>query len=293
MRIAESGGDGKMPIIESTLMDNEPIIRFVFFFAILLLMALWELITPRRYLSVSKLMRWFSNLGLVVLNTVIMWAVFPLAAVDMAAIATESSWGLFNVISLPYWQVVVLSVVVLDLIIYLQHVMFHALPTLWRLHKVHHADLDFDVTTGLRFHPLEILLSMGIKIAAILLLGAPAIAVLIFEILINATSMFNHGNIGLPARFDRLLRLFVVTPDMHRIHHSVIPHETNSNFGFNLPWWDYLFGTYRDRPSVSHRDMVIGLLEYQKNLRVEQLHWMLILPFINKPTSYPINRNEA
>ena len=217
-------------------MDKEATIRLIFFFGILGLMLLWEVINPFRPLSVPKPMRWFSNLGLVILNTIILRGVLPLAAVGMAAIATERNWGLFNIITLPKWQVVVLSVIGLDLIIYLQHVLFHALPTLWRLHKVHHADLDFDVTTGLRFHPLEILLSMGIKIIAILQLGAPVIAVLIFEILLNATSMFNHGNVSLTAQCDRLLRLFVVTPDMHRIHHSVLPHETNSNFGFNLTW---------------------------------------------------------
>ena len=274
-------------------MDKEPIIRLIFFFGILGLMMLWEVLAPCRYLSVPKPMRWFSNLGLVILNTVILRALFPLAAIGIAEIATERNWGLFNVMTLPYWQVVVFSVIGLDLIIYLQHVMFHALPTLWRLHKVHHADLDFDVTTGLRFHPLEILLSMGIKIVAILLLGVPAIAVLIFEILLNATSMFNHGNVSLPAKCDHILRLFVVTPDMHRIHHSVIPHETNSNFGFNIPWWDYIFGTYRAYPSLSQQDMTIGLSEYQKNLRVEQLHYLLILPFLNKPSCYPINQNKT
>jgi sterol desaturase/sphingolipid hydroxylase (fatty acid hydroxylase superfamily) len=174
-------------------MNNEPVIRFVFFFGSLILMALWETLSPCRRLSVSKSMRWFSNLGLAVLNTVILRAIFPLAAVGIAKIATEQSWGLFHVVSLPYWQTVVLSIIGLDLIIYLQHVMFHALPSLWRLHKVHHADRDFDVTTGLRFHPIEILLSMGIKIAAIVLLGTPIAAVLIFEILLNATALFNHG----------------------------------------------------------------------------------------------------
>ena len=274
-------------------MGKEPIIRLIFFFGVLGLMALWEVAAPCRHLYVSKPMRWFNNLGLVVVNTIILRAVFPLAAVGIAEIATKRNWGLFNVITLQYWQVLLLSVIALDLIIYFQHVMFHALPTLWRLHKVHHADLDFDVTTGLRFHPLEILLSIGIKVAAILLLGAPAIAVLIFEILLNATSMFNHGNVSLPAKCDRLLRLFVVTPDMHRIHHSVLPQETNSNFGFNLPWWDYLFGTYRAYPSLSQQDMTIGLSEYQNNLRVERLYYMLILPFLNKPSCYPINQNKT
>jgi sterol desaturase/sphingolipid hydroxylase (fatty acid hydroxylase superfamily) len=272
-------------------MNNEPVIRFVFFFGSLILMALWETLSPCRRLSVSKSMRWFSNLGLAVLNTVILRAIFPFAAVGIAKIATEQSWGLFNVVSLPYWQTVVLSIAGLDLIIYLQHVMFHALPSLWRLHKVHHADRDFDVTTGLRFHPIEILLSMGIKIAAIVLLGAPVTAVLIFEILLNATALFNHGNVSLPPQLDRFLRWFVVTPDMHRVHHSVIPRETNSNFGFNLPWWDYLLGTYRSHASLSHQDMTIGLSEYQTTFKIEQLHWMLIMPFLKESSRYPMNQS--
>jgi sterol desaturase/sphingolipid hydroxylase (fatty acid hydroxylase superfamily) len=272
-------------------MNNEPVIRFVFFFGSLLLMRLWETLSPCRRLIASKPMRWFSNLGLAVLNTVILRAIFPLAAVGIAKISTEQSWGLFNLVSFPYWQAVVLSIVGLDLIIYLQHVMFHALPSLWRFHKVHHADRDFDVTTGVRFHPIEILLSMGIKTVAIVLLGAPVAAVLIFEILLNATALFNHGNVSLPPQLDRVLRWFAVTPDMHRIHHSVIPCETNSNFGFNLPWWDYLLGTYRSHSSVSHQDMTIGLSEYQKMLKTEQLHWMLILPFLKTSSDYPMNQS--
>lgn len=266
-------------MLEDTLLVQEPLIRSVFFFGILGIMALWERLSPSRRLSVSKPLRWGSNLGLVVLNTVLLRAGFPLAAVGFAAIAAEQGWGLLNVVALPGWLAILLSVMALDLVIYWQHVMFHALPTLWRLHKVHHADRDFDVTTGLRFHPIEIFLSMGIKIAAIALLGAPPVAVLIFEVLLNATAMFNHGNVSLPRSVDRLLRWVVVTPDMHRIHHSVIVQETNSNYGFNLPWWDYLFGTYRARPAKGNQGMTIGLTEYQNTLRVAQLPWVLLLPF--------------
>lgn len=266
-------------MLEDTLLAQEPLIRSVFFFGILGIMALWERLFPSRRLSVSRPLRWGSNLGLVVLNTALLRAVFPLAAVGFAAIAAEQGWGLFNVLELPGWLVILLSVMVLDLVVYWQHVMFHALPTLWRLHKVHHADRDFDVTTGLRFHPIEIFLSMGIKVAAIALLGAPPVAVLIFEILLNATAMFNHGNVSLPRPLDRLLRWVMVTPDMHRVHHSVIVQETNSNYGFNLPWWDYLFGTYRSRPAKGNQGMTIGLTEYQNTLRVAQLPWMLLLPF--------------
>ncbi|NUN66574.1 sterol desaturase family protein [Pseudanabaena biceps] len=261
-------------------MNNELLIRFGCFSSTLLIMAVWEMIAPRRKLLVSKKLRWLSNIGILILDTLILRAIFPLAAVGAAAIADQQNWGLFNFISLPYWQSVLLSVISLDLMIYCQHVMFHKLPILWQLHKVHHADRDFDLTTGLRFHPLEILLSMAIKITGITLLGAPVIAVMIFEILLNSTALFNHSNINLSLKFDHILRWAVVTPDMHRIHHSVIPQETNSNFGFNIPWWDYLFGTYRDSPVMGHEDMEIGLSEYQQTLRVEQLPWMLILPFL-------------
>lgn len=264
---------------EETLLAQEPLIRSAFFFGILGIMAIWEWLSPSRHLSMPKPMRWGSNLGLVVLNTVLLRAFFPLAAVGFAVISAKQGWGVFHVLDLPRNLVILLSIISLDLIIYWQHVMFHALPTLWQLHKVHHADKDFDVTTGLRFHPIEIFLSMGIKIAAIAFLGAPPVAVLIFEVLLNATAMFNHGNVSLPRPVDRLLRGFVVTPDMHRIHHSVIVQETNSNYGFNLPWWDYLFGTYRAHPAKGNQGMTIGLREYQDTLRVAQLPWMLWLPF--------------
>jgi sterol desaturase/sphingolipid hydroxylase (fatty acid hydroxylase superfamily) len=284
--------DYPLTINEGTLMAQEPLIRLIFFFGTFGIMALWEELSPSRPLSISKPLRWASNLGLVVLNTVLLRALFPLAAVGFAAIAAKQGWGLFNILDLPDWMAIVLSVMALDFIIYLQHLMFHALPPLWRLHKVHHADRDFDVTTGLRFHPLEILLSMGIKIAAVLLLGSPAVAVLIFEVLLNATSMFNHGNVSLPFPLDRLLRWFVVTPDMHRVHHSVIPYETNRNYGFNLTWWDYLFGTYLDLPSMGNQGMTIGLSEYQKTLRGAQLPWMLLLPFGSQPDPHSIDHSD-
>uniref|UniRef100_UPI003083EF6F sterol desaturase family protein n=1 Tax=Petrachloros mirabilis TaxID=2918835 RepID=UPI003083EF6F len=224
------------------------------------------------------------------LSTVLLRILFPLAAVGMAAIAAERGWGLWNQLPMPMGLAVVLSIVALDLVIYWQHRLFHALPLLWRLHKVHHADQDFDVTTGFRFHPLEILLSMGIKIIAVALLGAPGIAVLIFEVLLNGTALFNHGNVSLPLFLDRWLRWVVVTPDMHRIHHSVVPQETNSNFGFNLPWWDRLLGTYQSQPFRGQQGMVIGLSEYQQDPRVAQLPWMLVLPFL--PVSQPVSGHD-
>lgn len=261
------------------LLKQEPFIRFAFFSGILAIMALWEQWFPTRRLSVSKPLRWASNLGLATLNTVLLRMLFPLAAVGFAGITAEQRWGLFHVLEAPIWLATVLSVIALDLAVYWQHVMFHALPNLWLLHRVHHADRDFDVTTGLRFHPFEIVLSMGVKIAAIALLGASPMAVLVFEILLNGTAMFNHSNVSLPWSVDRWLRWVVVTPDMHRIHHSVIPQETNSNYGFNLPWWDHLFGTYRAHPAKGNQGMTIGLAEYQKTLRVAQLPWILVLPF--------------
>jgi len=272
-------------------MQHEPIIRLICFVGVLVFLATWEVIAPRRPLSVNKGLRWCSNLGLTAVNTLAVRLAFALGAVGIALVADERGWGLFHNVALPGWLAIVLSVLALDLVIYLQHVMFHAVPLFWRLHMVHHADLDFDVTTGLRFHTIEILLSMGIKAAAIVLLGPPPVAVLIFEVLLNATSMFNHSNIRMPAGVDRVLRLFVVTPDMHRVHHSVIARETNSNFGFNLPWWDYLLGTYRSQPSQGHERMEIGLRQFRERY-VDWLPWMLLLPFVGRRGEYPINRDE-
>ncbi|MCL7942250.1 sterol desaturase family protein [Halomonas sp. ATCH28] len=217
-----------------------------------------------------------------VIDTLAARLFFPLAAVGAALVAAEQGWGLFNLVSVPKGLAVVVSVVMLDVAIYFQHRLFHAVPWLWRLHRMHHADLEFDVTTGLRFHPLEILISMGIKLAVVTLLGTPALAVLIFEVLLNATSMFNHGNVRLPARVDRWLRLAVVTPDMHRVHHSIVRQETDSNFGFNLPWWDRLFGTYRDQPAAGHLGMTIGIEAFREahDLRLDR---MLLQPFVNPP----------
>jgi sterol desaturase/sphingolipid hydroxylase (fatty acid hydroxylase superfamily) len=185
------------------------------------------------------------------------------------------------------------SVILLDLAIYLQHVMFHAVPLFWRLHMVHHADLDFDVTTGARFHTLEILLSFGIKAGVVLLLGVAPVSVLILEVLLNGTSMFNHGNVRMPAWLDRVLRWFVVTPEMHRVQHSILATETNSNFGFNLPWWDFLLGTYRDQPAEGHTGMTIGLSQFRDKRQAARLHWMLLLPFAGKTGDYPLNRRGS
>jgi sterol desaturase/sphingolipid hydroxylase (fatty acid hydroxylase superfamily) len=244
---------------EQFVMAHEPAIRMGFFVAVFALVALWERVAPQRRLTVSKALRWSSNLGLVVLNTVLLRLMFPLAAVGMAAFSAANGWGLLNHFKVPFWLAVPLAVIAMDFVIWLQHVMVHAVPLLWRLHRVHHADPDYDLTTGARFHPLEIALSMLIKIATIAVLGPPVLAVLIFEVVLNAAAMFNHGNIRLPVGLDRVLRWVIVTPDMHRVHHSVEEDETNSNFGFNLPWWDRLFGTYRAQPRAGQVGMTIGL----------------------------------
>ncbi|MBA2114173.1 sterol desaturase family protein [Bremerella alba] len=271
----------------------EMIVRLTCFLSVLIAMAAWELFAPRRALKVAKTSRWFSNLALIVINTIAARIVLPITAVAAALFAESREWGVLYLIDWPLWVEIFLAVLVFDLAIYLQHVMFHAVPLFWRLHKVHHADLDFDVTTGLRFHTLEILLSALIKLAVVVVLGPPAIAVVVFEVLLNATSMFNHSNVSLPVWLDRIVRCVVVTPDMHRVHHSVIRRETNSNFGFNLPWWDFLLGTYRDQPELGHDKMDIGLNEYRDQSQVEQLPGMLLLPFHKTPDSTAIGRDDA
>ncbi|MCU0829717.1 MAG: sterol desaturase family protein [Tabrizicola sp.] len=245
------------------ILANEPMLRLAVFLGVLVAMAGWELAAPRRRQDIPRVLRWTNNLALVVVDTVILRLTFPILAVGLALMAEERGWGLFNALNLPLWLAVLLSILLLDLAIYLQHVLFHAVPGLWRLHRMHHADLEFDVTTGLRFHPVEIVLSMVIKLAVVAALGAPAVAVLLFEVLLNATALFNHANIRLPKGVDRVLRWVMVTPDMHRVHHSVLPAETNSNFGFNLPWWDHLLGTYRAQPKAGHEGMTIGIEQFR------------------------------
>ncbi len=259
--------------------STEVAIRLGCFAGVLIVMAIWERIAPRRKLTVAKPLRWTSNLSLVAINTVMARIVMPVSAVAVAIAAESHRWGLLSLIDWPRWLETILAVIILDLAIYLQHVVFHAVPLFWRLHKVHHADLDLDVTSGVRFHTLEILLSAVIKLAAIAALGPPAIAVIIFEVLLNATSMFNHSNVSMPLWFDRILRLLVVTPDMHRVHHSIIRRETDSNYGFNFPWWDRLLGTYRPQPEAGHEGMTIGLPTLRDERETERLPAILWLPF--------------
>jgi sterol desaturase/sphingolipid hydroxylase (fatty acid hydroxylase superfamily) len=251
----------------------EWVIRFSAFSAVLIVMVAWELAAPKRRLVVGRRGRWPGNLGILTIDVVLVRILFPSAAIGAALLCEARGWGVFNVVALPSGMATLLSVLLLDLAIYLQHALFHAVPVLWRLHRMHHADLDIDVTTGVRFHPVEILLSLFIKFAVIALLGAPALAVLIFEMLLNATSMFNHSNVAMPAGVDRVLRLLIVTPDMHRVHHSADRAETDSNFGFNFPWWDHLFGTYKAQPARGHDAMRIGTEGFRapEELRLDRM----------------------
>ena len=280
-----------MTDFETKLLSLEQPIRLGFFFGTFALMAMLEIISPRRKLSISKSLRWFSNLGIVVLNTVIARAILPMAPIMFASLSAEMGWGIFNIIAIDPWLAIIATVVLMDFAIWLQHVMVHAVPVLWRLHRLHHADLDYDVTTGARFHPIEILLSLGIKFAVIALLGAPAAAVLVFEVILNAMAMFNHANFKLPLGLDAVLRTMFVTPDMHRVHHSIIPEETNSNFGFNLSIWDRLFGTYIAQPTGGHEGMTIGI-DLFRTVRDERLDQMLIQPFRGPTGEYTINRRD-
>lgn len=278
--------------MDTFVQDHEAVIRLGFFVGIFAVMAAWEVLAPRRVRTLSRLVRWTNNLGLVALDTVVVRLIFPAAAVGMAAYASAQDWGLLNHYEVPYWLAVVAAVVVLDFVIWLQHVMVHAIPVLWRVHRVHHADLDYDLTTGTRFHPIEIIVSMLIKFAAIMVLGPPIVAVIIFEVVLSGMAMFNHADVRLPAAVDRVLRWFVVTPDMHRVHHSIEDDETNSNFGFNLSWWDRLFGTYRDQPRGGHEGMTIGIRAFRTPGAVSWLPGLLALPFRGKISGYVINRRQ-
>lgn len=278
--------------LQQIVLAHEPAIRFGFFLGALVLVVIWELRAPRRVPRMPKALRWFSNLGLLFLSTLLLRLVFPLAAAGVAAFGVDNGWGLLNHFNVPFWLAVPFGVMAMDLAIWLQHVMFHAVPALWRLHQVHHTDLDYDVTTGSRFHPIEIGLSMLIKFATIIVFGPPVIAVVIFEVVLNVTSLFNHGNIRLPVGLDGVLRWFVVTPDMHRVHHSIEDDETNSNFGFNLPWWDRLFGTYRDQPRAGHEAMTVGVRGRTDPREVARLGGLLLLPFKGQVSGYTVNRRD-
>ena len=273
----------------SDMADQDTLLRLSAFAAVFLACAGLEFALPRRKLSAPKALRWLNNLAIVALDNILIRLLMPVLAVHVAAAANVRGWGILNQTELPAAVEIAAAVLALDLVIYLQHLMFHAVPLLWRLHMVHHADLDIDVTTALRFHPVEIFISMGIKMAAVAVIGPSVAAVVIFEVVLNATAMFNHANIRLPAALDRFLRLLVVTPDMHRVHHSVIIRETNSNFGFSFPWWDRIFGTYRPHPAAGHEGMTIGLSQFRNQKKLGFFH-LLALPFTGNPGAYSMNR---
>ncbi|MBF0295233.1 MAG: sterol desaturase family protein [Magnetococcales bacterium] len=271
-------------------MEQDAVLRLGIFLGVFVLVAVWEGVAPRRKRTLTRRERWLPNLGLVAIDTALVRLLFPVTAVALAALGQQRGWGMLNQFSWPEWEKVLLAVILLDLVIYLQHVAFHALPVLWRLHMVHHADLDLDVTSGLRFHPVEILLSMGIKLAAVHAIGAPPSAVLIFEVLLNGMAMFNHGNIRMPERIDRTLRWLLVTPDMHRSHHSHLAPEANMNFGFNLSLWDRILGTYWPKPVEGHEEMEIGLEHQREPKQCQPLMALLLMPVRAKLGEYTINR---
>ena len=274
------------------LLSNEPYIRVAAFAIVLVAMMLWEVWMPRRPQSIGRPVRWPGNIGIVIVDTLLVRLMFPITVIALAVAAEARGWGLLNVYKLPGWAAIVLGFLLLDFAIYLQHVLFHAVPALWRVHRMHHADLEFDVTTGIRFHPIEILLSMPIKMGVVAAAGTPTVAVLMFELLLNATTMFNHGNVELPRYIDRALRWIVVTPEMHRVHHSIKACEANSNFGFNLPWWDRLFGTYRDQPEAGHIGMTIGIDHFRDAVEL-RLDRLLTQPFRDDARTYPFGQREG
>ncbi len=272
-------------------MNVDLIIRISAFVGIFAAMAVWEMMSPRRQWQVAKAKRWVINLAMVGFNTLFTRTLLASGVLGAAVLAGQREVGLFHQLDWPWWAELIIAMIVLDLVVYFQHVLMHAVPILWRLHMVHHSDLDIDVTTGVRFHPIEIALSMFIKIGAVILIGVSPTAVLIFEVMLNATSMFNHSNVCIPVQVDRMLRWIVVTPDMHRIHHSVIPRETNRNFGFNLPWWDRVLGTYLSDPSKGHEQMTIGLEQYRDSTRLTWLG-LVALPFVGEIGKYPTWHDE-
>lgn len=275
------------------LLEWEPMVRMAALLGMLALMASWEALAPRRALTVGKAWRWLNNGGIIITGTVLIRLVFPAGLVGLGLFVETQGWGLLQVVELPGWAVLLVAVVVLDFTVWAQHVLFHAVPALWRLHRMHHADLDFDLTTGLRFHPIELLLSYGIKATVVVAIGAPALAVLVFEAILSSLALFNHSNARIPLVIDRVLRWFIVTPDFHRVHHSWYPRETNSNFGFNLSLWDRLLGTYRAQPRDGHEGMTVGLKQFREP-SWERFDRMLVQPFVSVTPQYPLpERGES
>lgn len=277
--------------MQELFFENESYIRLGAFLGIFALLTIWEISTPKRELLELRRFRWFSNIGLIVISSVLIRFILPTAAVGVALHVEQDNLGFLNHYDLPFLLQFVLAFVLMDLAIYFQHVMFHALPLFWRFHRVHHSDLDCDITTGLRFHPFEIVISIVFKFLVIISVGVPVIAVVIFEIILNAASMFTHSNIKIPATFESIVRWFIVTPDMHRIHHSIKENETNSNFGFFISLWDRMLGTYTSEPEYGHANMQIGLKNFREP-KWQNLRWLIYLPFVTDVNDYSINKRQ-
>jgi sterol desaturase/sphingolipid hydroxylase (fatty acid hydroxylase superfamily) len=267
---------------------SEAAVRLTAFLAVFGAMAVWEIAAPRRRLAAARAGRWFANLCITVINILLVRLIFLILPVSVSIMARAKGWGLLNAFELPPWLTIVAGIILLDLVMYLQHVMFHIMPPLWRLHLVHHTDTDTDVTTGLRFHPFEIIITMAARLAAVSVIGPHPLAVVIFDIVLSSAVMFNHGNVRMPGRVDASLRYVVVTPDMHRVHHSVKRGETTSNFGFVLPWWDRMFGTYLAQPAAGHDEIKIGLDHYRDSNDLS-LFRLLVLPVTADPGGYDIS----
>ena len=273
------------------LLESEHPLRLSVFASAFIAIAAWELVAPRRVQTQTRRQRWPGNLGILLVDAILLRLVLPGVTVGFSLLAESRGWGLLALSPMPSWLKIVTALLVLDLVVYLQHVLFHAVPVLWRLHRVHHTDLDVDVTTGIRFHPAEVLLSTLIKCTAIAAFGPPVIAVLVSETLLSTTSVFNHGNVRIPIGLDRVLRCIVVTPDMHRVHHSIVRNETNSNFGFNFPWWDRWFGTYRAQPAAGHTNMTIGIEEFREDDDA-RLGRLLLQPLRGTASTDALNRGR-
>jgi len=265
--------------ISTLIIEKESYIRVGFFLGMIIIMGTWEIYRPKRILLLPKLKRWVNNLSLVFFNSILLNILFPIASTGVAIVAAKENYGLLNYYEVSPFIATIIFIIAMDFIIYCQHVLFHITPVLWKLHRVHHADLDYDVTTGSRFHTIEIFISHLIKFMFILILGPSVFAVIIFEVLLNAMAMFNHSNIGLAKPLDKILRMFIVTPDMHRIHHSSVEDETNSNYGFNLTWWDKIFKTYKQEAGEKQTEMEIGLKDIRDPKQSNQIIGMLTLPF--------------
>jgi len=275
--------------VKELIFQYESYIRLGSFLGLFILLMAWEVASPKRKLLQLRRFRWFSNIGLIVTSSILIRFIIPTAAVGVALLAEKDNLGFLNYFDLSTTAHFIIAFILMDLAIYFQHVMFHALPMFWRFHRVHHSDLDCDISTGLRFHPFEMIISILFKFVIIISIGAPVIAVVCFEIILNAASMFTHSNIKIPANLEKLVRWIVVTPDMHRIHHSVNENETNSNFGFFISVWDRLFGTYINEPKEGQQNMEIGLHSFRQ-AKWQNLRWLIYLPFVSSINDYAINK---